>query len=493
MNSNLHDLLAAAVSLTPDSIAVSAPSGAVTYFELDGRVEALAAAFNRAGVRRGDRIVVWSPKSAETIAAMQAALRLGAVYVPVDPLTPADRTVTIMRLSGARVLCAPPALSSQAALPPGVTCVDPAEALAPVGGSVTWALVGPGEPAYILYTSGSTGVPKGVCISHRNALSFIEWVVAELAPGPNDRFANHASFSFDLSVLDVYAAFAAGACVCLVPAEFAYSPGRLVKFLHHERITIWYSVPSVIMLMLGGGNLLDTVAPPSLRVVLFAGEPFPIPFVRQLAGWTEARLMNLYGPTETNVCTFHEVTHDDLLRDSPVPIGRSCSGDVVWAQHPDGSRAAPGERGELVVSGPTVFLGYWGEPAQGQQFHTGDRVHVRDDDSFDYLGRDDGMVKIRGHRIEISEVAAALHAHKEVSDACVIGVGDGLDRHLVAFVVRIQGSTCGPVGIRRHLASILPPHMIPQVIRFEAELPRTHRGKLDTTTLQARVNEMEHT
>lgn len=493
MRDNLHELLAAAVARSPDAVAVSGGSSAVTYAQLDERIDALATAFRRAGLGRGDRVVVWSPKSPDTIAAMQAALRLGAVYVPVDPLTPAGRVSTILRAAGAQVLCVPSDLFAQveASFPPGIACVDPA---APSSPEVPAAadLAGPDDPAFILFTSGSTGTPKGVCISHRNALSFVEWAVAELAPGPEDRFANHASFSFDLSVLDIYAAFTAGAAVCLVPAEYAYAPRRLVEFLHRERITVWYSVPSVLMLMQAEGGLLDAPPPPSLRALLFAGEPFPIPFVRQLASWTAVRLLNLYGPTETNVCTFHEVGPEDLRRDSPVPIGRPCSGDDVWARGPDGSPVAPGDEGELIVAGPTVFLGYWGEAPQVGPFATGDRVRVRADGSFDYLGRDDGMVKVRGHRIELGEVAAALHSHRDIADACVVGAGDGLDRQLVAFVVRAPGQTCGTIAIRRHLAQHLPPQMIPQVIRFVAELPRTARGKLDTTTLQARANEREH-
>ncbi|ORT47987.1 D-alanine--poly(phosphoribitol) ligase [Frankia sp. KB5] len=489
--------MARTAARTPEALAVAGPCGAVTYVELDARADALASVLAGHGVGRGDRVLVWSPKSADALAAMQAVLRLGAAYVPIDPLSPVERVATIVRECGARALCAPADLLSRVAgeLPDDLVRIDTAPPkgtdAAPESARARTAVrvrVGQDEPAYILFTSGSTGTPKGVSVSHRNALAFVEWAVEELSAGPGDRFANHASFSFDLSVLDIYAAFAVGATVCPVPSEFAYAPRRLVEFLHHERITVWYSVPSVLILMRCDGGLLDRPAPESLRALLFAGELFPIHHVRRFAEWTDARLLNLYGPTETNVCTCHEVRPEDLERDVPVPIGTACGGDRVWASKPDGRVAGPGEEGELMVSGPTVFLGYWGQPAQNGPYATGDRVKVRPDGSFDYLGRTDGQVKVRGYRIELSEVAAALHTHPEVTEAAVAAVGEGLDRRLAAFVTRTPASALGNIALRRHLAQRLPPQMIPDDVRFVEELPRNDRGKLDLAALVAQYN-----
>lgn len=483
----LHSLLTASAAHTPDAPAVAGPCGSATYSELDERANVLANILADLGVTRGDRVLIQGAKSVGSIAAMQAVLRLGAAYVPIDPLAPADRVALIAKECRARALCAPHESPARAAAPitSDLARVDPDAPLPPDARlrKPVNAPVHPDDLAYILFTSGSTGVPKGVCISHRNALAFVEWAAAELDARPDDRFANHASFSFDLSVLDLYAAFATGAAVCPIPAEFAYAPTRLVEFLYREQITVWYSVPSVLSLMMRDGALLDRPAPPALRAVLFAGEPFPIEGVRQLAGWTDARLLNLYGPTETNVCTWHEVRTADLTRDAPVPIGNACSGDQVWAARPDGTPAAPGEEGELLVSGPTVFLGYWGGPRTPDPYRTGDRVRVRPDGSFDYLGRADSMVKIRGHRVELGEVTAALQAHPQVAEAATITRGDGLERRLVAFVVRAPGSAFGGVALRRHLSRRLPPQMIPEEIRFVDRLPRNERGKLDRTAL----------
>ncbi|MFJ4712046.1 amino acid adenylation domain-containing protein [Streptomyces sp. NPDC088785] len=486
---NLHELVARSARLHPDRVAVSAAGRELSYRELDRRANAFARLLSRAGVGRGDRVVLWGDKAPSVLVAMQAALRLGAVYVPQDGTAPLARVVTVARDSGARVVCStgPRLAGIRSALGAGVAVLDLEETLH--GGAqvpVAEAEVKPDDPAFILYTSGSTGTPKGVCISHRNARAFVDWAVELLGAGPGDRFANHAPLVFDLSVLDLYAAFSVGAAVHLVPAELAYAPGELVDFLHRERITVWYSVPSALILMIRGGGLLDRPAPADLRAVLFAGEPFPITHVRRLAAWTRARLLNLYGPTETNVCTWHEVSPADLDRDRPVPIGRAASGDEAWARTDAGTVAAPGEQGELIVAGPTVMLGYWGRGPCPEEYATGDIVTVLPDGSFDYVGRRDHAVKVRGHRIELGEIEATCDAHEQVDSAAVVVAGEGMDARLVAFVVPVDGARPGALALRRHLAERLPSYMITDHVHLLTDLPRTRNGKIDRPELVRR-------
>jgi amino acid adenylation domain-containing protein len=492
MIENLQDLLVTAAARWPAAVAVRAQGEQVTYGELDRRASIFAGTLTSSGVRQGDRVVLWSPKSADVIAAMQGALRIGAAYVPVDPLAPPERVRQIVEDSKARALCAPSGLMTAVGAQAlwNTACIDSDTAsLGPQAASAPWVRSRAGDLAYVLYTSGSRGVPKGVCVSHRNALAFIGWFANELQACRQDIFANHAPFSFDLSVLDIYVAMTAGATVSIVPSELGYAPRRLVDFLYQEHISVWYSVPSVLMLMQRDGGLTDRPAPGALRVVLFAGEPFPISYVRQLAGWTGARLLNLYGPTETNVCTYRQVRESDLLRDVPVPIGMACSGNRVWARRPDGTVAGPGDEGELVVDGPTVFQGYWGHQRQEGPYATGDRVRVVGDGAFDYLGRGDDVVKIRGNRIDLGDVATALHSHPGIANAAVVALGSGLERRLAAFIVRRSEEEFGQVSLRQHLASRVPPYMIPQDIHFVADIPRTARGKIDVGTLQARAAE----
>jgi len=239
------------------------------------------------------------------------------------------------------------------------------------------------------------------------------------------------------------------------------------------------------MLMMSQGGLLD-VDPSPVRAVIFAGEPFPIAHLRRLVdGHPAARYWNFYGPTETNVCTFHEVHEIPPAQTTPVPIGRACSGDTVWAVKADGSHAGVGEIGELLVSGPTVLMGYWGRSPHGTgPYATGDLVKLEADGSWTYIGRRDHMVKVRGHRIELGDIEAALATHPKVSDVAVVVAGSSLAARLVAFV---EAADPPPtlLEIKRHCAERLPRYMIVDAVRPVERLPRTRNGKIDRIALSA--------
>lgn len=475
---------------TPDAVAVRDADGPVTYAELDRRSRSLAEELAARGVGRGDRVVLWAPKSADLVAATQAVLRAGAVYVPVHGDAPAARVRALAQdCSAAAVVAADGRVPALAGLPAPAGVLPLGLARGPVRGTALPSPAGDGDPAYILYTSGSTGRPKGVTVSHGAALAFVGWAAAEVGARPDDVFANHASFGFDLSVLDLYAAFHAGASVFLVAEDRAHDPHALVDLLRRERISVWYSVPSVLTAMVRRGGLTEHPAPERLRAVLFAGEPFPVRYVRELAAWTGARLLNLYGPTETNVCAFHEVRAADLERDRPAPIGRAACGDLLEVLRDDGAAAGPGEVGELVVAGPTLMLGYWGHPPLDGPHRTGDLVRVLPGGLLDYVGRRDSMLKVRGHRIEPHEVEAVLESHPGVARAAVVCAGSGLEAALTAFLVPAPGGA-GALSVRRHLVERLPPGMVPDLIRFVDELPRNANGKIDRAGLTAAAEQM---
>ncbi|GAA4786501.1 AMP-binding protein [Streptomyces ziwulingensis] len=466
---SLYRLVADAAARTPAALAVSDLVTGMSYGELDARADTYLAALRGRGVLPGDRVLVWTDKTAEAVAVAQAVLRCGAIHVPVPRGNPPGRVARIA--ADAR-----PALivTDHAEQLPGVACVPHADLAreAPSGSRPAPRPVRPSDPAYILYTSGSTGAPKGVCLSHGNALAFVDWACRELDLTPADRLANHAAFGFDLSVFDLYGAFRAGASVHLVGETLAQAPAPLVDFLLERRITVWYSVPSVLVLMAEYGELLER-GPGALRACVFAGERFPLKPLKELRrGWPGVRMLNWYGPTETNVCTSYEVTAADLARTAAIPIGSPAAGDTVSL-----------DDGEIVVGGPTVMLGYWGGEPQAGPYRTGDLGRYDAAGLLEYRGRIDDMAKVRGHRIEPAEVNGVLVAHEKVRDAVVLVVGAGPDARLHAFVIPETGAAPEYAELRRHCARFLPPYMAIDALHTVSGFPRTGNGKVDRVAL----------
>jgi amino acid adenylation domain-containing protein len=486
---SLHYLAAAHAAARPDAIAIDGPSGQVSYGQLLARASALAAGLADQGAGRGDRVVVWCASPAESIIAMQAVLLLGAAYVPMSDDFPPALVARSAQDCDARLVCTSADRLAALAEAGAVNAVDSAR-LSMTGRTLREpADVRPADLAYILYTSGSTGNPKGVMLSHGNGRAFVDWAAAEVGLTERDRVGNHATFNFTLSVFDIYAAFAAGATVVPVPHAWKSDPRKLTRFLHDERISVWYSVPSALMLMMRFGGLTDSPPPQWLRTILFAGEPFPVGAVRRLAGWCDCVLYNLYGTTETNVCSYHRVTPADLASGDPLPIGRPCSGDRMWADPlPDGGTDGVGE---LYVDGPSVFLGYWGRSPHRGPFPMGDLVRELPDGEFSYLGRADDMLKIRGNRIEPAEVEAAANAYPAVVASALVSTGTGIDTRLVLVVETDGAGEVAVLALRRYLSGRLAGYMMPDEVIFVPAIPRGARGKVDRKAAKVIASEPE--
>jgi amino acid adenylation domain-containing protein len=352
--------------------------------------------------------------------------------------------------------------------------------------------------AYILYTSGSTGNPKGVVLSHGNALSFIDWCSETFAPRPDDRFSSHAPFHFDLSILDIYVSLKHGATLVLIGEALGKDPIKLAAAIAAERISVWYSTPSILSLLANYGKLAryDYGA---LRMVFFAGEVYPIPQYRALhAVWTQPRYFNLYGPTETNVCTWYEVAPDARLDGmSTFPIGRMCPPNRGKAVDEHGDSVASGDPGELLVSGPNVMRGYWNLPEQNARafvmdeagerwYRTGDIVCEEPGASYRYVGRRDRMVKRRGYRVELGEIEAALLRHPDIREAAVVALPDAESGvRILAFVACQQGLTFTRIALKAYSVQALPPYMIPDLFEIVPALPRTSTDKIDYQRLKS--------
>ncbi len=508
----LQQLLSTSADRHPDQPAVHARGRRLTYGELQARSNQLAHLLRDRGIARGDRVGLLFPKAVESLVAMLGVLKAGAVYVPLDPHAPVRRVGGIARNCGLRALVT--TAERLEALGPGVVDCAVLVSGEPRGeGEVPWTALDAfpttdppevgveGDLAYILYTSGSTGQPKGVMLTHRNALTFVDWCAATFQIGPGDRLSNHAPLHFDLSVFDVYNALGAGASVTMIHEEIAVFPQRLAALIEAEGLTVWYSVPSALVYLLLHGDLgardLDR-----LRLVLFAGEVFPMKYLRELADLLpRVELYNLYGPTETNVCTYHRVDRFRLAGQERLPIGRACANTETLALDPDGRPVAPGDTGELYVRGPSVTPGYWDDPDKTSRalvpntlqpylgerlYRTGDLVTLDEHGEYLFLGRRDNQVKSRGYRIELGDIEAALHAHPAVVEAAVIAVPDGeIGNRLRAFVAVGAGHTLTAAALQAHCAGLVPRYMIPETIEVRPGLPRTSTGKTDRARLAA--------
>jgi amino acid adenylation domain-containing protein len=356
----------------------------------------------------------------------------------------------------------------------------------------------PDHLAYILFTSGSTGKPKGVMLSHANALNFLDWCDQSLGPWrADDRFASHAPFHFDLSVFDLFASCGAAATLVLVGEALGKDPTGLGDFLATNRITVWYSSPSILAILTEHGKLdCRAIAPP--RLVLFAGEVFPIAALRRLrAIWPRAEMWNLYGPTETNVCTAHRVP-EAISPDQtgPFPIGRVCRPLEARVIDASGGDVAAGDLGELIVSGPGVMRGYFGQPELTEAafvvdhdgtrwYRTGDLVRDEGDGCFQFHGRRDRMVKKRGYRIELGEIESALYRHDGVDRAGVVAQEGDAGLSITAFIALKPSQSRSIIAMKRHCTKYLPHYMIPDSVTFLDDLPATSTDKVDYQRLTA--------
>ena len=519
--SALHTLLVQSARHAPDAFAVDDPGVAtITYGELDRLSDRVRDRLACLGVRPGDRVGMYMHKSVDALATIFGTLKTGGAYVPVDPEAPPARCAYILNDCSVAAIVTERQLEANLVAelqqlgrtpPPPILLVDPEDGPIPLRAALereqqrdsapVWPTEHPGADAlaYILYTSGSTGRPKGVMLSHRNASSFVDWCSEVFEPGESDVFSSHAPLHFDLSILDVFTSIKHGARLVLIGEQMGKDPLRLAPLIAEKRISVWYSTPSILSLLAQYGKL-ERHDYGALRAVLFAGEVFPVAQLRVLREiWDHPRYFNLYGPTETNVCTYFELpasTPPD--RTQPYPIGRSCSHMRCRVADQDGRPVEVGAEGELLVSGDGVMQGYWNLPEQNARafledldgtrwYRTGDLVVEESGGDYVFHGRRDRMVKRRGYRVELGEVEAGLATHPAAREVAVVALLDpSAGIRLKAFLSLRGGYRPTLIEMKQFCVQRLPRYMVPDTFGFVDALPRTSTDKIDYQALLAR-------
>jgi len=460
--------------LRPQAIALSEGERQLSYQALLAKSLAISAQLQGRGIACGDTVAIFIDRSIDATVAIFGVLLAGACYVPLDVKNPSNRLAFIVADADVKAVVGlqgcPTWLQERLWLVPDEHYAGLANPVAVADDAL----------AAILYTSGSTGHPRGVALDHAAISAFTCWASNVLALTADDRIANSAPFFFDLSTFDLYAVLGAGASLHFMPSMLSMAPARLSAWLQATKITGWYAVPSLLKFLAYKGHLQQTDLS-MLRFLLFAGEVFPIQPLTDLANvLPHVALYNFFGPTETNVCCYWRVQREVLSQYASIPIGIPAAGCEL---HIDGAS------GELWVRGPTLASGYYREGRltsflnQQGWYATGDQVSYQNGE-YHFHGRLGRMLKCSGYRVEPAEIERVVAAITGVLECAVIGLDDPVAGQRPGLALVLAPETM--VGdVRRHLIQHLPSYMQPSRYQVQEALPRLSNGKLDYQSLKA--------
>ncbi|MFJ8716846.1 amino acid adenylation domain-containing protein [Streptomyces violaceus] len=501
----LHTWFARQAARSPRATALTAGGTSMSYAELHESARHIAARLVAAGVRPGDLVPVLVPRS-QVVPAILGVLMTGAAYVPLDPRYPDTRLASLAERVGAGVIVTDDELVVRAKAWYAGSFVLVGDAADPDCPAPS-VEVAPDDLAYVMFTSGSTGTPKGVKITHHNVTRLMAETSAIYDLGPDDVWTMLHSYAFDFSVWEMWGALLFGGRLLVVEDDEARAPDELLDLIDREGVTVLSQTPSALA-ALAGSDELRPAGLDRLRLIVLGGERLD---PATLGGWfarrgdEQPRVVNMYGITETTVhVTYCPITAQHAAADAGSPIGVPLPDLDVSLRDEDGAPTPVGEVGEIWVSGPGLARGYfddddatarafrmaaWGSDDHRRTYLSGDLARADGDGRLFYVGRRDEQVKVRGYRVELGEVGAALKSHPDVIDACVAtDTGDSVGSRLLAWATVRPGGP-GTDGLRAFLADRLPGHMVPNELRTVDSMPLTPNGKVDRKALleQART------
>jgi amino acid adenylation domain-containing protein len=532
MTELLQDWVTLHAETRPDAPAVASREDHLTYAQLEARSNQLAGLLRDGGCKKGDRVCLLMPKSTMALVGILGIYKADCVFVPLDPSSPPARLAKILESCESRcVLAAGPVvhlldqLFDDAALRVSlwVGWLGPERpaarnfvahfALDDVRGYPNAPLEYRNtrhDPAHILFTSGSTGSPKGVVITHSNVIHFVEWACRYFRMDASDRTSGHSPLHFDLSTFDIFGTFAAGAQLHLVPPDLNLLPHKLADFIRSSELTQWFSVPSILNYL----AKFDVVKPhdfPAMKRLLWCGEVFPTPaLIYWMTRLPHVTFTNLYGPTEATIASsYYTVPACPADPNTEIPIGTECDGEELLVLDDRLEPVPNDEVGDLYIRGVGLSPGYWRDPERtaaafplrrraldptDRLYRTGDLARIGQDDGLVYfLGRADSQIKSRGYRIELGEIEAALNAIDGLQEAAVLGIPTGgFEGTIIACAYApLPGRDVSPASLRKALSALLPTYMIPARWLVSASLPKNANGKIDRRALRERLQASE--
>ncbi|WP_235299320.1 amino acid adenylation domain-containing protein [Portibacter marinus] len=511
MNCSLSDYLSSSALAFPDKVAFKCGKGQINYRSLNKKASALSATLIDHGIKKGDRVGIYMHRCLETVVAIYGIMRSGGVYVPIDIKHPKARVEYLIRDCGIKTIITHETQENKVA-----SILDSLTGLLVIGAriakqkSINWSQATENEYektrtinileddlAYILYTSGSTGQPKGIMHTHRSGMAYAELTASTYEITHLDIIGNHAPIFFDISTLGYFTAvYMAATTIIATDAEVIF-PQLLTELIEKEAVTIWYSVPLAIIQMMSYEKFFEMKFK-KLRWLLYAGEPFnPQKLRKWMLYFKNVKVSNIYGPTETNQCTYYNLNEIPSGK-SPIPIGMVWKNTEYKILNEMDQVCESGEVGELLIRSSTLMAGYWNKPELTNRsmyleqmeggyvkkyYKTGDLVFEDKKGILHFKGRKDHQIKYRGYRIEIGDLESAINQIKDIEESvCFLHEEDEI--RLIALIKTYQNKAIETNMIVSELRKMIPLYSIPQEFYIVKDFPRTATGKIDRKDLK---------